>query len=273
MIIFVVFLLGAITVWFVRRTINKRSLEQVFSARLSNDQRAIVRDQVPITQRLPWELHQRLEGKINGFLHQVEFHGCNGLEITEEMRLSIAAQACLLVVNTDQWYKNLRTILVYPDAFKSREKNSDGYIVSEREVVRLGESWARGPVILSWAHSQQGAEDDKDGHNVVIHEFAHQLDDLSGRTDGVPVLESGQPYSEWEAAFLHAYDSHIKNVESGRKTVIDAYGAQGHEEFFAVSVEVFFEKPGQLKHEVPKIYKQLAILFQLDPVSWDSADD
>jgi MtfA peptidase len=106
----------------------------------------------------------------------------------EEMRLSIAAQACLLVVNIDTWYDNLRTILVYPSAFKSKRVRYKGYVVTERETVRTGESWARGPVILSWTHAREGAANDHDGHNVVFHEFAHQIDDLSGHTDGVPNL-------------------------------------------------------------------------------------
>jgi Mlc titration factor MtfA (ptsG expression regulator) len=99
-------------------------------------------------------LRGKLEGKINLFLHQIEFVGCGGLEVTEEMRLSIAAQACMLIVNKEMWYKNLRTVLVYPGAFKSRVMNHSGYVVTEREVVRVGESWARGPVILSWAHAE-----------------------------------------------------------------------------------------------------------------------
>jgi Mlc titration factor MtfA (ptsG expression regulator) len=140
--------------------------------------------------------------------------------------------------------------------------------VTERETVRTGESWSRGPVILSWAHAQQGALNTKDGHNVVFHEFAHQIDDLSGHTDGVPNLAENQSFAKWEHVFVHAYKRHLRHVQTGRKTVIDAYGAEGHEEYFAVTVELFFERPTALKKEEPAVYEQLAKLFRLDPSTW-----
>ncbi len=240
----------------------------LLSTPLTPRQCAIVEEQVPIVRRLPPELRGALDGKVNLFLDQVRFYGCDGLDVTDEMRLAIAAQACLLIVNSPLWYDHLTTILIYPNAFKSRQRRQDGYVVSEKEIVRTGESWDRGPVILSWSHSRQGALDDHDGHNVVLHEFAHQIDDLSGGTNGVPILSHGQTFTEWERAFLAAYDAHVRSVEKGRHTVIDPYGAVGHEEFFAVSVEVFFERPHALKSEAPGIYEQLVKLFRLDPATW-----
>ena len=103
---------------------------------------------------------------------------------------------------------------------------------------------------------------------VVLHEFAHQIDDLSGHTDGVPVLAKGHSYADWERVFVEAYETHVRNVEQGRRTVIDAYGAEGYEEFFAVSVEMFFEQPAVLKREEPEVYAQLSELFRLDPETW-----
>lgn len=264
-LILILFVAGA----FGFRYYSKRQTRaKLLATPLSHHQRVIIAQQVPLIQKLPFELHRVFEGKINVFLHQIKFFGCDGLEVTEEMQLSIAAQACLLVVNNDKWYKNLRTILIYPGAFKSQRKEHDGYVVTERETVRLGESWSRGPVVLSRAHSEQGAINDKDGHNVVLHEFAHQIDNLSGHTDGAPILNKGQSFAKWERVFVTAYERHVQNVEKGRKTVIDAYGAEGHEEFFAVSVEVFFEKPGGLKREEPAVYDQLSELFQLEPIAW-----
>ncbi|PHQ99256.1 MAG: hypothetical protein COB39_04810 [Marinosulfonomonas sp.] len=251
-----------------RYYLKRQTRTKLLTAPLSHHQRVIIAGQVPLIQKLPFELHRKLEGKINVFLHQIEFVGCNGLDVTEEMQLSIAAQACLLVVNRDTWYKHLQTILIYPDAFKSRGKNRDGYVVTERETVRTGESWSRGPVVLSWAHSKQGAMNDTDGHNVVLHEFAHQIDDLSGHTNGAPVLTRGHSLFDWERVFVNAFERHVQNIERGRKTVIDAYGAEGPEEFFAVSVEVFFEKPAALKRAEPKIYDQLSEFFRLDPMNW-----
>ncbi|WP_170391540.1 zinc-dependent peptidase [Ruegeria arenilitoris] len=235
---------------------------------LSDEERRTIHAMVPILERLPAKLRATLEGKINLFLNQVDFVGCDGLEVTDEMRLSIAAQACLLVVNSDQWYDNLTTVLIYPNAFKSRQQRHSGYVVTEQEIIRTGESWDRGPVILSWAHSRQGAANDHDGHNVVLHEFAHQLDDLSGGTNGVPVLAKGQSYAEWERVFLTTYDAHLHAVETGRRTVIDPYGATGHEEFFAVTVELFFERPEALRDTAPEFYGQLSKYFRLDPIEW-----
>ncbi len=268
MIVFLIVLLLAAGAFGFYLWSKKQARSDLLTSALTDHERAIVAQQVPLIQKLPEKYHGPLEGKMCLFLDQVEFYGCNGLEVSEEMQLSIAAQACLLVVNSDTWYNNLSTILIYPSAFKSKQQRRNGFVVTEKDIIRIGESWARGPVILSWAHSQQGALNDHDGHNVVLHEFAHQIDDLSGHTDGVPILSEGQTFAEWERVFLTAYDAHVRDVEQGCRTVIDPYGAEGHEEFFAVSVEVFFERPAALKDDVPEVYAQLAKLFKLEPVNW-----
>lgn len=267
--IVLIILLAAASLLAFRYWSKQQARAKLLETALSDHQRAIVARQVPLTQRLPHAFRSKLEGKINAFLDQIEFVGCNGLEVTEEMRLSIAAQACILVVNSDAWYKHLRTILVYPNAFKSRSTEYDGFVATERETVRLGESWSRGPVVLSWAHAEQDALNDNDGRNVVLHEFAHQIDDLSGHTDGAPILRDGQSFGEWAFVFDKAYERHVQDVERGRKTVLDAYGAESPEEFFAVAIEVFFEKPQALHREEPEVYGQLAELFQLEPLSWE----
>ncbi|OWY04502.1 hypothetical protein B6V76_08295 [Thioclava sp. IC9] len=249
--------------WFKRQ---KRS--HLLNTALPEPQRVIVQQQVPLIRKLPPDLQDRLEGKISLLLDQVDFIGCDGLDVTDEMRLSIAAQACLLIVNSPSWYDHLRTILIYPGAFKSRQAQRNGYVLTERETIRTGESWARGPVVLSWTHAQRGAFNDHDGHNVVFHEFAHQLDDLSGRTDGIPALEKDQSFSGWVTVFAEAYKHHVQQVSHGRRTVIDTYGAEGPEEFFAVLVEVFFERPVELKHAEPALYDQLTTYFRLDPTTW-----
>lgn len=268
MYLFIAFLLLLAAVLGAIGVRRRRARERLLATPLTDHQRAIVRREVPLLRHLPAELHQKLEGKMNRFLDQVQFHGHQGLEVTEEMKLAIAAQACLLIVNTDLWYKDLRSVLLYPSAFKSVQRQQSGFVVTEKEIIRTGESWNHGPVVLSWAHSKAGAQNDHDGHNVVIHEFAHQVDDMSGRTNGVPILASGQSFEEWERVFLSSFDSHVNAVNRGRKTVIDPYGAEGHEEFFAVSVEVFFERPKALKASNPDVYRELSILFRLDPVTW-----
>ncbi len=267
---FLVAALIALGAWLAYRTWSRRQTRaRLLATPLTDGQREIVLARVPLVRRLPAELRAGLEGKINAFLGQIEFIGCDGLVVTEEMRLSIAAQACLLVVNTETWYRDLRTVLVYPGAFKSRRLERDGYVVTERESVRIGESWARGPVVLSWPHSVEGGRDDRDGHNVVFHEFAHQIDSQSGHADGAPVLHRGQSYATWERVFVAAYRRHVERVGHGGRTVLDSYGAASLEEFFAVAIEAFLEKPAALREAEPDVYAQLEELLQLDPVRWE----
>ncbi|PIE14175.1 MAG: hypothetical protein CSA70_03250 [Rhodobacterales bacterium] len=257
---------GGFLLWRAR---SRRALRRALLASpLEPGEREVIVEQVPLLKTLPEGLWPALEGKVNLFLDQVTFYGCNGVEVTEEMQLSIAAQACLLVLNTDQWYSHLTTILIYPGAFKSKQSRRNGFVVTEADEVRFGESWVRGPVILSWAASEQGALNPEDGHNVVLHEFAHQLDGLSGYTDGAPVLPDHTRFRSWERVVLESFDRHVMAVKQGRQTVIDPYGAQGHEEFFAVLVELFFERPDMLEQAEPALYQQLVDLFQLDPVTW-----
>ncbi|WP_417259623.1 zinc-dependent peptidase [Celeribacter sp.] len=250
---------------FIVSTLHKRRL---LRRPLTADQRAIIAACVPLSRRLPTALRPRYEGKINLFLDQVEVFGYEGVEVTEAMRLSIAAQACLLIAGTTAWYDSLRTILLYPSAFRSMQKRREGYVIRERNQTRLGESWRYGPVILSWQHSREGAEDANDGKNVVIHEFAHQLDGLSGDVNGVPTLAQGQSFAQWEAVFLDAYTRLVADVARGTRSVIDGYGATNHQEFFAVCTEVFFERPADLKAEEPALYAQFSTLFQMDPAAW-----
>ncbi|MEO1639441.1 MAG: M90 family metallopeptidase [Pseudomonadota bacterium] len=248
-----------------RRYARRKAL---LSAPLSEAQRSVIAREVPISRRLPQDLRKGYEGKINLFLDQVTFIGCEGLEVTDAMRLSIATQACLIIANSDAWYHRLRTILIYPSAFISKQTTYDGYVVRQEDSVRLGESWSLGPVVLSWHHTQQGAANPEDGSNIVLHEFAHQFDDLSGQTNGVPLFRKGQRFEVWERVFLEAFARHELSVERGKPAVMDAYGATNHQEFFAVAIETFFEKPAQLQRDEPKVYEQLSVLLGLDPKSW-----
>lgn len=254
-----------------RHVARQQRRKRLLATPLTQDQRAALERLVPIVRRLPTSLRPALEGRINLFLDQITFHGNHGLEVRDEMKLSIAAQACLLVVNSPVWYDTLRTVLVYPSAFYTRRPTHDGFVVHEGDSDMSGESWARGPVVLSWDHALQGGLDPEDGHNVVIHEFAHQLDSLTGHTNGIPILRKGQAYHGWEKAMLDAYNDHVKRVEAGHHTLIDPYGATNHQEFFAVATETFFERPRAFRQEEPALYAQLAELFALDPAQWDRA--
>ncbi|RJY08841.1 zinc-dependent peptidase [Aurantiacibacter aquimixticola] len=252
----------------LRRAAHRRKRKELLATALSAGQREIMANLVPITRRLPQTLRPALEGKINLFLDQVTFHAYGELELNDEMKLSIAAQACLLVVNSPVWFDTLRTVLIYPSTiFTGRHTHDDG-IVHEGASTIAGESWSRGPVVLSWDHALKGGLDPDDGSNVVIHEFAHQLDNLTGHTNGVPILRKGQRYERWEKAMLEAYEGHVERVQAGRASLIDPYGATNHQEFFAEAVVTFFEKPEAMRHEETALYEQLAKLFALDPAEW-----
>ncbi len=265
---FLVFALLVGAAFGLRHALRQRKIARLLATPLTPKQRAIVEQLVPITRRLPPDLRPKLEGKIIRFLNQVTFYGNQGVEVNEEMKLSIAAQACLLIVNSPSWYETIRTVLIYPSAFETHRGTHEGYIVHEGSDALLGESWARGPVVLSWDHALKGGLDAEDGHNVVIHEFAHQLDALTGHTNGIPVLRKGQAYEGWEKAMLDAYHSHTQRVESGHRTLIDPYGASNHEEFFAEAIVTFFEKPRALHREERELYTQLSELLAIDPVQW-----
>jgi Mlc titration factor MtfA (ptsG expression regulator) len=260
-------LLGA--AYWLRLYLRRRRRAKILAMPLSPQQREVIARLVPIVRRLPENLRPKLEGKINLFLEEITFQGSDALEVTEEMRLSIAAQACLLIVNSPVWFHTLKNVLVYPSAFRTGRDDHDGFVVHEDRHVLLGESWNRGPVVLSWDHALQGGLNDRDGHNVVIHEFAHQLDSLTGHTNGIPLLRKGQAFAGWEQTMLEAYHDHVERVERGKPSVIDAYGATNHEEFFAEAIVTFFEKPRDLLAEEPSLYAQLSQLLALDPASWD----
>lgn len=250
------------------RWTRRRRIAALLELTLTPHERERVGELVPLTRRLPEEFQPALEGKMMRFFDQVTFRGCEGLDVTEDMELSIAAQACLLIVNSDAWYDNLRTILVYPGAFKSLQRESDGFVVTEKETTRLGESWHLGPVVLSWRDSLHGGLNEGDGRNVVLHEFAHQLDNLSGHTDGAPILPPEHKFSDWSRVIGSGFETHSAAIASGLPTFIAPYGAEGPEEFFAEIVELFFEKPSGLHHHHPEIYAQLEALLRLDPINW-----
>ena len=262
----IVLLIGAL-LW-LRHWTKQRKRAKLLAMPLTGEQRHMVAQLVPLTRRMPENLRRRLEGKINLFLDQITFHGMNGIEPNEPMRLSIAAQACLLVVNTDVWYDTLRTVLVYPSTFVARRDRHEGYVVTADDLHMAGESWTRGPVVLAWDHALKGGLDADDGYNVVIHEFAHQLDALTGDANGIPVLSRGQAYEGWETAMLEAYDTHVARVERGHPTLFDPYGATNHEEFFAEAIVTFFEKPRAMLREEAALYAQFSELLAIDPARW-----
>jgi len=230
----------------------------------------VLQENLPLYAKLPPELQLRLHDKTAHFIATTFFEGCGGLELTDTMILTVAAQACLLVLGYDGApYPNLNTVLLYPGAFQTTARSAGpGGSVIERQVTALGESWDNGTVILSWNSVRNGAANIFDGHNVTFHEFAHQLDAMDGDTDGVPLLASEAAYQTWANVLGEHCSDLIGNVQRRRKTTIDAYGATNPGEFFAVASETFFEKPRQLKKKHPELYAELQKFYHLDPVEW-----
>jgi Mlc titration factor MtfA (ptsG expression regulator) len=229
----------------------------------------ILKSSLPIYESLPQEEQARLQYLMKVFIDQKDFYGCAGLTITEEMKVMIAAEACLLLINKGgSVYPKLTAILVYPSAFRVErdEHQADGTVASSEHGL-LGESWGNGRVILSWDDVEKGVGDFTDGHNVVLHEFAHQLDAESGSTNGAPPLRRNS-YKSWAAVFSEHFEDLTLRSIKGHTTVMDEYGTTNPAEFFAVATETFFEKPEQLHKRRPELYEELKTYYQVDPRNW-----
>jgi Mlc titration factor MtfA (ptsG expression regulator) len=229
--------------------------------------RRILRRRVPAAARLPADLQVRLKRHIQVFVAEKAFIGCQGQAITDEVRVTVAAQACLLLLGhaRPDYYPRLRQILVYPDAFVVRRERpvGDGLVQAQRQALS-GESWVEGQVVLSWAEALDGAADPADGRNVVLHEFAHQIDQDNGVSDGRPWRPHAATRRRWAAVMGAAFE----RLQHEPSAVIDAYGASDPAEYFAVVTELFFERPHALETEVPAVYRELADLYRLQPLSW-----
>lgn len=223
----------------------------------------------PAVACLTPEERRRLGEIVRVLLDEKYFEGCQGLEVTDEMRVVIAAQAALPVLNRPAWdYPGLRSILIYPTAYRVRTRDEEGPagIVTEENEVRLGEAWAEGSLVLSWEDILEDGANPDDGWNTIIHEFAHLIDGYSGDIDGLPPL-AGADTKAWSGIVNEAYERHTKEVDAGRPTLIDAYGATDPAEFFAVVTELFFERPLVMRDEHPDLYEQFALFYAQDPAA------
>lgn len=231
--------------------------------------RAIIQKNVPYYEKLPEADRQELEGHIQVLMAEKSFEGCGGLEMTEEIQVTIAAQAAILLLHREpHYYPGLDSILVYPHAFvaKGYHELAPGYRL-ETEQVHLGESWQHGALILSWDEVRSGAADIHDGHNVVLHEFAHQLDSEDGRADGAPILPQPSMYVAWARVLSREFAKLRDDKQRGHPSLLDQYGATNAAEFFAVATEYFFEKPRQMQDKQPELYAELKMFYQQDPVN------
>lgn len=233
--------------------------------------RAVVRQQVPLVARLPADLQQQLRRRMQVFIAEVPFIGCQGLEVTDAMRVVVAAQACLLLLNRPQAdFVGLRQVLLYPGPFRVRgEAVDDAGLHSPRNDVLLGESWAQGQVILSWPDCLHGAAVADDGANVVIHEFAHQLDQESGSANGAPPDALRQRH--WSPVLSAAFERIRRgfyDLPAGQQPLFDDYAQSDPAEFFACACEVFFERGAALRAQHPALYGELARYFRTDTAAW-----
>lgn len=237
---------------------------------LALGQREVIQRHVPLTAKLPQKFRARHEGLVRVFLAEKTFMGCAGLTLTDEMRWSIAAQACLLLINRDDGvFDQMRTVLVYPEAFYvEHEEVDDAGIAHRGRRLLSGESWSQGQVVVSWADAKRGGALSADGYNVVIHEFAHQLDGADGEVNGAPLLGDQMPAREWSQKMSGAYDALRAAIARGKPTLIDHYGATNPAEFFAVTSEHFFEQSQALAREHPDVYACLQAVYQIDPAQW-----
>jgi Mlc titration factor MtfA (ptsG expression regulator) len=229
----------------------------------------IIDRRVPLVRWLHDDDRRRLGGILRVFLDEKRFEGCGGLEINDEIRVTIGAQAALLVLRRPgDFYPGLRSILVYPTAYRARVLDEDELgLVTDDDEVRQGEAWMEGSMVLSWEDALRGAMREDDGRNVVLHEFAHLLDGQWADMDGAPVLGDPAKYAEWARVLGREFERLVERVDRGGRSLIDPYGATHPAEFFAVATELFFERPHAMHRRHPDLYSQLADFYRQDPVA------
>jgi Mlc titration factor MtfA (ptsG expression regulator) len=254
--------------------LKKRRRDRIRSRPFPAEWRDILRRHYSMYSRLEPADRRELEGLIQVFLAEKRFEGCGGQEITDEVRVLIAAQACLLLLHREtDVYPRLHSILVYPSSYIAKTWHWEGGgTITEGEQARGGESWPHGTVVLAWDGAIAGAVEMDKNRNLVLHEFAHQLDEEDGIADGAPLLggptfvQTLQRYRTWAGVLSEEFQQLRRAAADGRETVLDTYGAQNPAEFFAVATECFFERPGRLQERHPALYAQLKEFYRQDPV-------
>jgi hypothetical protein len=253
--------LAVFYLFFYRSWRRDRELKQPFPKAW----RKHLQSTVPLYRQLPNNLQKTLEKQVQLFLAEKNFYGCDGFEVNDRVRVAIAGHACFLtVMRSYADYDEVRSILVYPDVYRVQAPERDGMVVSVSDQLRAGEASSRGQVVLAWSECESGAMISKSPHNVILHEFAHQLDYLDGTADGAPPL-SGEQAREWQKTMTIAYDNLRHSLRHHRKSWLDPYGATKPAEFFAVLTETFYQQPQHLKEQQPAVYDLLSEFYRIDP--------
>jgi MtfA peptidase len=232
---------------------------------------AIVRANVAHYCALDDAERAELHAMMQVFLEEKQWEGCGGLDLTDEIRVTIAALACLLHLGLPHdYYRNVQSILVYPSTVVPPARHPgvfermDG-TVEETPFPILGQAFVQGPVILVWDAVLHGARHPEQGHNVVYHEFAHKLDMLDGSSNGTPLLPDRNQFAEWVAVCSREFLRLRRLAENGQKTFLDSYGTKNEAEFFAVATEEFFDRPLALQKHAPDLYRVLSAYYRQGP--------
>ena len=223
---------------------------------------------VPYYSQLPSAEQQKLADTTRILIAEKNWEGVGGLTLTDEIQVTIAGLASLLVLGFDHdYYANVETILVYPQGFLVTEQRMETQGVYAEAVRPLvGQAALHGPVIVSWSDVRHEGWPIPPGRNVVLHEFAHKLDMRDGAADGAPYLKDAAQVAEWERVMSAAYANLVRQTQAGDPTLLDAYGTTNAAEFFAVATECFFELPRPMQHEMPDLYAVLRGYYRQDPV-------
>lgn len=254
--------------------LKKRRRERLRAVPLSAEWQALIERNVAAYHRLSADDQRELQGHTQVLLAEKHFEGCGGLDLTDEIRVTVAAQASMLLLHREtDYYPELKSILVYPGTYVVSGDRAIGEgIWEEGDEARLGHTGARiGALVLAWDDVLRGARTMDDGSNLVYHEFAHQLDFENRAADGTPVLAARQ-YVSWARVLSAEYKALRQAADDSRQTLIDQYGATNPSEFFAVLTELFFEKPVEFRSKHQALYEELRAFYRQDPASWMTDD-
>lgn len=264
-LIFLLVLAGLSAVLIIPSWNRRRRRRQLLNAPFPAAWEAVLQKHLRPYGAMPEELRRQVRGIVQVLMAEKRFEGCGGLEVTEEMRVTILGQAAMLLLNRPtRFYPRLVTIYVYPGSYVAPSREFDGLVVTEEESVRLGESWQHGPVVLAWEDVLRDVRGARRGHNVVLHEFAHQLDQEDGEADGTPILDSSDAYPAW----AQVMEAEFERLQEGGRSVIARYGAEDPAEFFAAATEAFFEKTELLQAHHRTLYEALKGYYKVDPLEW-----